>query len=227
MRSAFVNVRGGGAVDQETEQFRPAVVAARVHQLLALVDQREVEVGDDHAFARADGLAQQGSIGCHDRGEATAGDRADAAAGVLHDLRLLIGIQPGRGADDEARRLQCMLPDVDFRLLGKQVAEDGARIHRRVDLLAVGHHRVPRQRVVVLPACQLANAADLAVDGAQARAVALAPDHALVIGGRDLAAPLNQGAIGIEEKLGVVEGSAVTLVDADGHDDSRLLGRLR
>ena len=55
VRSAFVNVRGGGAVDQETEQFRPAVVAARVHHLLALVDQREVEVGDDHAFTRRGG----------------------------------------------------------------------------------------------------------------------------------------------------------------------------
>jgi hypothetical protein len=56
--------------------------------------------------------------------EAAAGDRADAAAGVLHDLRLLIGIQPGGRADDEARRLQRMLPDVDLGLLGKQVAED-------------------------------------------------------------------------------------------------------
>src|SRR5215207_5201462 len=27
----FVNVRGGGTVDQETEQFRPAVVTSRVH----------------------------------------------------------------------------------------------------------------------------------------------------------------------------------------------------
>ena len=217
-----MNVRGGGAVDQEAEQFGPAVVAARVHQLLALIDQREVEVGNDDAFARAEGLAQQGSIGRHDRGEATAGDRADAAASVLRDLRLLIGIQPGRSADDEARRLQRMLPDVDFRLLGKQVAEDGAGIHRRVDLLAVGHHRVARQRVVVLPARQLTNAADLAVDGAQTGAVSLAPDHALVIGGRDLAAPLDQGAVGIKEKLGVVQGSAVALVDADGHDNSRL-----
>jgi hypothetical protein len=93
-----------------------------------------------------------------------------------------------------------------------------------VDLFAVGHHRVPRQRVEVLPACQLTNAADLAIDGAQARAVSLAPDHALVIGGRDLAAPLEQDAVGIEEKLGVVQGSAVTLVHADGHDDSRLPG---
>ena len=46
-----------------------------------------------------------------------------------------------------------MLPDVDLRLLGKQLAEDGTRIHRRVDLLAIGHqgerrseHFVPRLR---------------------------------------------------------------------------------
>ena len=32
-------------------------VAARVHQLLALVDRREVEVGDENAFARAERLA--------------------------------------------------------------------------------------------------------------------------------------------------------------------------
>src|SRR5918912_3742718 len=113
-----------------------------------------------------------------------------------------------------------MLPDVDFGMLRKPLTEDGARIHRGVNLLAVGNHRVPRQRVVVLPAGELANAADLAVDGAQTRAVALAPDHALVMGGLDLAAPLNQGAVGIKEKLGVVQGSAVTLVDADGHNDS-------
>ena len=37
------------------------------------------------------------------------------------------------------------------------------------------------------------------------------------------AAPLNQRAIGIKEKLCVVQGSAVALVDADGHDNSRLL----
>ena len=79
----------------------------------------------------------------------------------------------------------------------------------------------------MFPACELANAADLAVNGAQTRAVALAPNHALVIGGRDLAAPLDQGAVGIKEKLGVVQRSAVTLVDADGHDNARLLGKLR
>src|SRR5262249_32835669 len=100
-----MDVRGGSAVDPKTEQFGSAVVAARVHQLLALVDQREVEVGNEDALAGMERLAQKGSVGCHDRGETAARDRADAAAGVLHDLRLLIGVQPGGRADDEASRL--------------------------------------------------------------------------------------------------------------------------
>src|SRR5215469_4504976 len=104
----FVNMRSGGAVDQETEQLRSTVVAARVHQLLALVDQREVEISNYSSFARADWLDQQASIGCRDRGEATAGDCADVAASVLGNLRLLVGVQPGRGTDDKASRLQCM-----------------------------------------------------------------------------------------------------------------------
>ena len=184
--------------------------------------QREIEVGDDHAFAGANWFADQGSIGCHDRRKATPRDRADAGACVLGDLRLLIGIQPGRRADHEARGLERMLPDVDFRLLRKQVAEDRTRIHRGVDLLAVRDHRVAREGVVVLPARQLTDAANRAVHGAQAGPVALAPDHALVVGRRDLAAPLDQAAVSVEEELGVVEGSAVTFVDADGHHDSRL-----
>ncbi len=57
--AAFVNMRGRSAVDQQTQQLRPAVMAARVHHLFAFVDQREVEVGNDHAFTRTNGLAQQ------------------------------------------------------------------------------------------------------------------------------------------------------------------------
>ncbi len=41
-----------------------------------------------------------------------------------------------------------------------------------------------------------------------------------MIGGGNFAAPLDQGAVGIEEKLGVVQSSAVPFVDADGDDDS-------
>ena len=77
-----MNVRGRSAVDQETEQFRPAVVTSRVHHMLTPVDQREIEVDDDFTFARANGFTQQAPIGCDDRGEATARDRADIAAGV-------------------------------------------------------------------------------------------------------------------------------------------------
>ena len=124
VRNSCMNLRRWRAIDQETQEFWPAVVAARVHERLALVDEREVEVRDDHAFARAERLADQGAIGCHDRSKATARDWANAAAGILDDLRLLIGIQPGRRADDETGRFQCMLPDVDFRLLREQGAED-------------------------------------------------------------------------------------------------------
>ena len=75
------------------------------------------------AFARADRLAHQGAIGRDDRGKATARNRSNAPAGVLGDLCLLIGIQPGCRADHEARGFQSVLPDVDLSLFRKQVAE--------------------------------------------------------------------------------------------------------
>ena len=57
---------GGGR--SEAEQFGPAVMAARVHQLLALIDQREVQLGDGDAFARA-GDSPAIPSGCDDCGE--------------------------------------------------------------------------------------------------------------------------------------------------------------
>src|SRR5262245_52099809 len=131
----MVQVRGRSSVDQQAEQLRPAVVAAGIHQLLSLVDQGEVEIGDHDPFTRTDRTTQQGSIGRDDRGEATTRYWADRAASILHDLGLLIGIQPSRGAYDQAPGLEGMLPDVDLCLLGKQIPEDRAGIHRGVDLL--------------------------------------------------------------------------------------------
>ncbi len=163
-----MNVGGCGAIDQQAEQFGPAIVPARIHQLLALIDQREVEIGYDHAFARTDRIADKCSIRRDDGGEASAANWADTATGILHDLRLLIGIEPSRCAHDEARRLQCVLANVDFCLPGKQVAENGAGVHGGVNLLAIGHHGVARQRVVMLPASELAHAADFCVYRAQA-----------------------------------------------------------
>src|SRR5260370_21478242 len=119
-----------------------------------------------------------------------------------------------------------MLPNVDLRLLGKQVAEDRARKHRRVDMLAVGHHGIARQRVVMLPTRQLANSADRTRDSAQAGAVPLTPDHALMIGRRDLATPLNQRALCVTEPLRFRKRFTVALVDAAGNDHSLLFADL-
>jgi len=54
----------------------------------------------------------------------------------------------------------------------------------------------------MLPARERADAPDRAVDGAQPRAVALPPDQALVVGRGDLAAMLEQTAVGIGRNPG-------------------------
>ena len=60
---------------------------------------------------------------------------------------------------------------------------------------------------------------DRTVGGAQPRAIALPPDHALVVGGGDFAAMLDQRAVSVEQQLGVIKRATITLVDADaGHD---------
>src|SRR5260370_1863423 len=55
--------------------------------------------------------------------------------------------------------------------------------------------------------------------------MAVAPAHAVVMRGRDLAAALNQRAVGIKEKLRVVESSAVPFIDANRHNNPCLLAR--
>ena len=83
---------GRRTVDGQTKQFRPAVMATRVHQLLAPVDQCEVEIGHHHAFAGTYRCADQFTFGRDDCGEAAARDRSNAASGIFHDLSLLFGI---------------------------------------------------------------------------------------------------------------------------------------
>src|SRR3954468_6830997 len=98
-----------------------------------------------------------------------------------------------------------MLADVDADLLGEKIAPERARIHRRVNLLAVGHQGITGQRVVMLPARQLTDSTDCAVDSAQPGPVALPPDQALMVSRGNLAATLDQAAISIEQQLRVVE----------------------
>src|SRR3954471_8457605 len=73
LRAMLMNVGGGRAVDQQAEQLRAAVVAARIHLPLPLVDQSEIEIGDHHAFAGTQRLTHQYAFGGDDRGEAAAG----------------------------------------------------------------------------------------------------------------------------------------------------------
>src|SRR4249919_370371 len=214
---AFMEVRRRGAIDQEAQQFGAVVVTDRVHQQLATVDQGEIEVGDDFAFALAEWLADQHALRRDDGREAAPGDRADRATGVLHDLRLLVGIEPGGRIHHETARLQGVLADVDFHALREALAEGRARIHGGVDLLAIGHHGVAGERVVVLEAGQMADSPDLGIRRAQPRAIALTPDHAFEMCRRDLATALYERAVGIEEQLRVVDGAAIALVDADGN----------
>src|SRR5262249_52132696 len=101
-RSAFVNVCSGRAVDEQAEQFRPAVLAARVHQQLSSIDQAEVEISNQFCFARTDRLTNQRSVGCRDCGETAASYRTKIAPCVLNDLRLLGGIEPRGCADHKA-----------------------------------------------------------------------------------------------------------------------------
>ena len=132
-------------------------------------------------------------------------------------VRPCTGVKPGE---------TIVLADVDGDLFGEDVSRERAGVHRRVDLLAVGHQCVACQRVVMLPARQRPDAPDRAVDGPQPRAVTHTPDHAFVVGGGNLAAMLDQGAVGVEEELRVVQGFAVALVDADGYDHARRLARV-
>src|SRR4249919_3386137 len=134
---AFMEVRRRSAIDQEAQKLGTVVVNHRVHQQLAAIDHAEVEVGDDLAFALAKRFADQHALRRDDRGEAAPGDRTDRAAGVLHDLRLLVGIEPGGRVHHEAARFQGVLADVDLHALREALAEGRARVHGGMNLLAI------------------------------------------------------------------------------------------
>jgi hypothetical protein len=133
--------------------------------------------------------------------------------------------QPARRVDDEAARLQRVVADGHAHLVREDRSHQRARELRAVDLLVRGHQRIARQRVVVLPAGQRADTAGARVHGRQTGAVALAPDHALVVGRRDLAALEHQAAIGIEHQLRVVQTAVVAFVHAQHHHHAQLARR--
>jgi hypothetical protein len=123
------------AIDQQAEHIGSAVMTARVHHALALVDLPEVEIGDDLTLALAQRLAAHVlAFGRDDRCEAAARDRAHlGGVGILQDLLLLLGRQPNGRVRDEGTSLQRVLADVDGDLLREQVAGDRTRIHGRMN----------------------------------------------------------------------------------------------
>ena len=63
MRTTLMKVGRRRAIDQQAAQLGPAVVAARVHQALALVNPREVRISDYFAFFRSQRLTHQCAVG--------------------------------------------------------------------------------------------------------------------------------------------------------------------
>ena len=81
------------------------------------------------------------------------------------------------------------------------------------------HQAIASQRVVVFPARQGAHPPDGGIHHLQPGAVALPPDHAFMVGRRDLAPLEHQFAAGIENQLGIVERAAIAFVHPqDDHD---------
>ncbi len=78
----------------------------------------------------------------------------------------------------------------------------------------------------MLPAGERAHAAHGGVDHRETRAVALAPDHPLMEGRRDLPPLQFQRAVGVEHELRIIERSVVALVDSED-DDRAVLARRR
>src|SRR5271166_1596196 len=200
-RSVYMG--SGCVIDEQTQQFGPTVMSARVHEGLTFVNQRKVQIADHLSFTRAQGLTEQLPLRSDDRGEAATRDRAHRTTGVGRNLPLLIRIQPSRRGNHEDARLEGMIAHLNFGLLREQVAEDRSGEHRGMDLLAIGYQRVSGQRVVVLPTGQLTDATHRAVHRSKSAAIPLPPYHPFVIRGGDLPPTLDQCSVSVEKQLSV------------------------
>jgi len=101
------------------------------------------------------------------------------------------------------------------------------RPHRRpgrnVQLLALRHETVPRQRVGILAADQRAQLAPLGVDDPQAVPVAGRPRQLLEEGGRELAMQIQHAAVRPHRRVGVEQrAGAVVRPFREAHADVRL-----
>jgi hypothetical protein len=213
-------------VQHEREQFWPGVVTDRIHHPLALGDQREVKIGDKDSLAAGKRWYEVIALRRHDRSHAAAA-QALAQTFLGRDLGDLFFGQPAGGIDDEAPTFERVMSDRHLDLVGEDLPDQRSRKLGGVDFLMLRHQRIAGEGVVVLPAGQCTDATDRRLHDLQARAVPLAPNHALVERRCDLAPLEQERAIRIEHELGIVERAVIALVDAEHHDHAMTPGRLR
>ena len=173
-------------MEHERQQLRPGVVADRIHHALALDDEPEIEIGDQQTFAAGQRWDHVCAFGRDDRRHAPAAQRF-AQLFIGRNLGDLLLREPTGGVDHEAAALERVVTDRHLDLIGEDRADHGAWKLRHMNLFMLRHQGIAGEGVVVLPTSERAEAADRGVDDREARAVALAPDHALVEGRRDLA----------------------------------------
>ena len=198
-------------------------MAHGIHHALALFDEAHIEVGVHDTLARGERAADDHAFGRDDGRVATAA-QPFLQGRVGGDAGNLLLVEPAAGVYHEAAGFQGVVADGDFHLVSENLSYHRARKLGTVDFLVLGHEGVTGQRVVVLPAGQGPHAAHGGGHGAQAAAVALAPNHALVVGGRDFTAVQYQFAGGVEHQLGVVKRTVVALVHAQHHHHAALAG---
>ena len=63
LRKPLMDMGAGRVIDQQTQQFGATVVSAGIHERLAFVDQREVQIRDHLAFPGTQGLTEQTAAG--------------------------------------------------------------------------------------------------------------------------------------------------------------------
>ena len=203
-------------IETQPQQVGAAVVADAVHHSFAFGDQGAIEFGDGQTLPVRQRPGQVAALRADHRCVAT--PLKGFMQGDVRGDRGVIGrIEPGRGTDHKAARLEGVVPQCHRRLFAEDGPDQRTRELGAVDLLPLAHQGEAGQRVVVLPAGQGSDAADGRGHHLESGTIALAPHHPLVIGGGDLAAFEHHLAIGIDQQLGVVEAAAVTFVDPQQH----------
>ena len=189
-------------LDLQAEDVWAVVVARRVEALSFLEEARRLEVRVEDPLLVVERAGEVRAVGPEDRAASPAEDVVPLErVSERKIIRVGGGALEVAGRDDE----RASLPgDVDEgRLLCLAVV--GRR--RYVDLDSGLVQREPRQRHVVLPADQPAEAADAGLDRLQPAAVAGAPDEALVVGRHELPVLERETPVGPVVQERVVEGA--------------------